>query len=65
MPQASVYETLEFLIDKDQIHIRNIASYYIDTIDFKIQKDKELTETQINNHSLMIEARNFLIDNSK
>ncbi len=62
---ASVYETLEFLINKDVVHIHNIASYYTDTIDFKIQEQKELTEIEINNHPLMIEAKNFLIERTK
>jgi uncharacterized protein len=58
---TSVYETLEFLIDNDQKHILNIGSYLTDTIDFKIQENNDLSEQQINNHPMMIEARNFLI----
>lgn len=58
---ASVYETLEFLMDSDKKHILSIGSYLTDTIDFKIQEDNDLSEQQINNHPMMIEARNFLI----
>lgn len=58
---TSVYETLEFIKDKNQNHIINIGSYLTDTVDFKIQDDKELTEQEIDNHPLMIEARNFLL----
>ena len=58
---ASVYETLQFIIDKDATHIFNISTYYTDTIDFKIQEDEDLTEDEIDNHPLMVEARNFLL----
>ena len=59
---ASVYETLEFIVDKDKIHIYNIAAYYTDTVDFKIQEDKELSAFEINSNPHMIEARNFIIN---
>jgi uncharacterized protein YjaG (DUF416 family) len=62
---AAVYETLEFITDRDQTHIYNIATYYTDTIDFKIQEVKQLTELEIENHPLMIEAWNFIIDQTK
>ena len=62
---ASVYETLEFLIDNDKTHIFTIASYYTDTIDFKVQEDSDLTEDEIDKHPLMIKARQFLLDETK
>ena len=62
---ASVYETLEFLMDHDKIHIINIATYYTDTIDFKIQEEAELTEEEIDNHPLMTKARHFLLAETK
>jgi uncharacterized protein YjaG (DUF416 family) len=62
---ASVYETLEFLIDNDKNHVINIASYYTDTIDFKVQEDKDLTEDEIDKHPLMIKARQFLLEETK
>lgn len=58
---ASVYETIEFLTDKDNKHILNIGSYLTDSIDFKIQEEDELSEEEIDEHQLMIEARNFLL----
>ena len=58
---ATVYETLEFLIDKDQKHILNIGTYLTDTMNSKIQEDDDLTEQQIINHPMMLEARKFLI----
>lgn len=62
---TAVYETLEFIVDRDTSHIYNIGDYYTDTIDFKIQEDKELTEIEIANHPLMIEAWNFIIEQTK
>jgi uncharacterized protein YjaG (DUF416 family) len=62
---ASVYETLAFIIDKDKTHIYNIATYFTDTIDFKIQEERDLTEDEIAGHPLMIEAWNFVIEQTK
>jgi len=62
---ASVYETLEFIKDQDKTHIYNIATYYTDTIDFKIQEAKDLTDLEIENHPLMIEGWNFIIEQTK
>jgi uncharacterized protein YjaG (DUF416 family) len=62
---ASVYETLEFIIDQDKTHIFNIATYYTDTIDFKIQEERDLTELEIENHPVMIEAWSFIIEQTK
>ena len=59
---VAVYETLEFIIDRDQKHILNIGAYLIDTINFKIQEDGELPEHQIDSHPIMAEARNFLMN---
>lgn len=62
---AAVYESLEFIIDQDKTHIYNIATYYTDTIDFKIQEDRELSDLEIENHPLMIEAWNFIIEQTR
>jgi hypothetical protein len=62
---ASVYETLEFLIDNDKRHVVNIMSYYTDTVDFKIQEDSDLTSEEIDNHPLMIKTRQFLLGETK
>ena len=61
----SVYETLEFLTDSDSVHILNIATYYTDTIDFKIQEIKSLTLEEIDAHPLTIETRNFLLEQTR
>lgn len=62
---AAVSETLEFILDQDKTHIFNIATYYTDTIDFKIQEDKQLTLLEIENHPLWIETWNFIIEQTK
>ena len=62
---SSIYETLEFLIDNETDHIINICSYYTDTIDFKVQEEMGLTQEQIDNHPLMVKARNFLLSETK
>jgi uncharacterized protein YjaG (DUF416 family) len=62
---AAVYETLQFITDKDKTHIYNIATYYTDTIDFKIQEEKTLTQLEIESHPLMIEGWNFIIEQTK
>jgi uncharacterized protein YjaG (DUF416 family) len=58
---AAVYETLEFLIDRDHKHILNVGTYLINTIDSKLQEEDDLTEQQIDSHPLMVEARDFLL----
>ncbi|MFL5742616.1 MAG: DUF416 family protein [Flavisolibacter sp.] len=62
---AAVYETLRFILDRDTTHIYNIATYFTDTIDFKIQEQKELNEIEIEKHPAIIEAWNFVIDQTK
>jgi uncharacterized protein YjaG (DUF416 family) len=62
---AAVAETIGFIVDHDKIHIYNIGTCYTDTIDFKIQESKDLTELEIENHPLMIEAWNFIIEEVK
>ena len=62
---TAVYETLEFIIDNDSKHIYNIGTYLTDTVYFKIQERDELTEDQINEHPLMVEARKYLIESTR
>jgi uncharacterized protein YjaG (DUF416 family) len=59
---AAVYETLQFILDKDQTHIYNIGIYYTNTIDFKIQEEQELSDDEIDQHPLMIQAWNYVIE---
>lgn len=60
----SVFESLEFLIDKNPEHVYNIGICFTDTIDFKVKENADLTPEQIDEHPLMIAARNFLIEHT-
>lgn len=62
---ASVYETLEFIIDKGLQHIYNIGTYLTDTMDFKIAEQQDLTDEQIDEHPMMVQARTFLLEQTK
>jgi len=62
---CAVYETLQFLLDQDSKRIYNIGISYTDNVDFKIQEHEEMTELQIDQNPLMIDARNYLINQSK
>lgn len=59
---SAVYETIEFCKDKNPIHVISIGSCLTDTVDFKIQEEDELSDDEINNHKMMIEARQFLLN---
>src|ERR1043165_4285067 len=39
---ASVLETIQFIMDKDRLHIYNIGTYLTDTVDFKIHEKESL-----------------------
>ncbi|HEV7333648.1 MAG TPA: DUF416 family protein [Flavisolibacter sp.] len=60
---ASVYETLQFIIDRDLVHVYNIGTYLTDTIDFKIDEnqEEETSEEQNDEHQSMVEVRNYLL----
>ncbi len=60
-----VYETLQFLVDKNRNHIFNIGTYLTDTVDCKIQEERHLSEDEIDQHPMMIEAREFVLTLSR
>jgi len=62
---GSVYETLEFIVDDNPEHIYNIGTYLIDTIDFKLQEDDDLSQDEIDMHPLMLETREYLIRSTR
>ncbi len=62
---VAVYETLQFLIDHNPKRVFDVGICLTDTIDFKVQEDKDLSDTQIDQDPLMIEATNFLMAKSK
>ena len=62
---VAVYNSVQFIADKQPKHIYDIGICLTDTIDFKVQEQQTLTEQEIDNNPLMIEARKYLIDKSK
>ncbi|MDB5276174.1 MAG: hypothetical protein JWR61_1129 [Ferruginibacter sp.] len=62
---VAVYETLQFLVDHNPKHVHDVGICLSDTVDFKIQESGDLTEQQIDEHPMMIEARSFLVDQTK
>ena len=62
---VAVYNSIEFISDKQAKHIYDIGICLTDTIDFRVQEQQTLTEQEIDNSPLMIEARKYLIDKSK
>lgn len=62
---VAVHETLQFLLEPLPKFIYNVGIALTDTVDFKIQEDVELTNVEIDKHPLMVEARNFLIQETK
>jgi uncharacterized protein YjaG (DUF416 family) len=61
----AVYNTVQFISDKQPNHIYDIGICLTDTVDFKIQENQLLTEQEIDNTPLMIETRKYLIDKTK
>lgn len=62
---VAVCNSLEFLLDKLPKHIYDVGICLTDTIDFKIQENFGLTEEEIDKNPLMIEARQYLVEQSK
>ncbi len=61
----AVYNSLEFLLDKQPKRIYEVGISLIDTIEFKIQEEHDLTEQEIDKNPLIIEARQYLIEKSR
>ncbi|HMJ48731.1 MAG TPA: DUF416 family protein [Ferruginibacter sp.] len=53
---CAVYETLQFLIDQDSKRIYSIGISFTDNVDFKIQENGDMTEQQIDQNPMMIDA---------
>ena len=62
---VAVYNSIQFIADKQPKHIYDIGICLTDTIDFRVQEQQTLTEQEIDNNPLMIEARKYLIDKSR
>lgn len=57
-----VYETLQFILDGQLVHIIDAGTLYLDTINFKIQEEANAPSTTMNDHPLMAKARDFLME---
>ncbi len=62
---AAVFETLQFLISKEDARIYDIGIYFTDTVDFKIQEKENVSESSLEDHPLMVEAWNFILTLSR
>ena len=62
---VAVYNSLQFISDKQPKDIYDIGICLTDTIDFRVQEQQTLTEQEVDNNPLMIEARKYLIEKSK
>jgi uncharacterized protein YjaG (DUF416 family) len=62
---VAVLNALQFLSDKLPQHIFDIGICLTDTIDFKIQENRILSEQEIDDHPLMIKTREYLIEKSR
>jgi uncharacterized protein len=61
----AVYNAVQFITDKQPKRIYDIGICLTDTIDFKVQEQQTLTQVEIDNIPLMIQARNYLIEKTK
>jgi uncharacterized protein len=61
---VAVYNSIQFIGNKQPEHIYDIGICLTDTIDFRIQEQQNLIQQEIDNNPLMIEARKYLIDQS-
>ncbi len=58
---VAICGTLEFIMDKEAMHVFNVGVCLTDTIDVGVREEGDLTEEQIDEHPMMIEAREFLL----
>jgi len=62
---VAVYNSIKFIIDKQPQHIYDIGICLTDSIDFKVQEQQTLTQVEIDDSPMMIEARKYLIEMTK
>ncbi len=62
---VAVYNSVQFISDKQPEHIFDIGISLTDTIDIRIQEQQILNEQEIDMNPLMINARNYLLEKSK
>jgi len=59
---AAVYETLQYIQNQNNVHVYDIGTYYTDTIDFRIQEERTLTDQEIEQHPVMQQAWKFVLE---
>jgi uncharacterized protein YjaG (DUF416 family) len=62
---VAVYNSVQFITDKQPKHIYDIGICLTDTIDFKVQEQQTLTQVEIDDSPMIIEARKYLIEMTK
>lgn len=62
---VAVLHTLKFLLTKDSSDIFWVGNALMDTIDFKIQENEDLSDEQMENHPLMQETQKYLLEQTQ
>ena len=59
---CAIFELLEFMTDVEPDHILNIATYMIDTEEFKLSEhDATLTDEALENHAHILDTQEWLL----
>lgn len=62
---VAVYHTLKYINTQEAEDIFWVGSTMIDTIDFKVQENKKLSDEEIDKHPLMVETQNYLLEQTR
>lgn len=58
---VAIFYTLKFLLENKPEHIYYVGTTLYDTIYAKVQTDNDLSDEEINRHSMMVETRRYLL----
>lgn len=59
---CAVIELLNFVRDKKSDRVYSVSTMLMDTVDFKIREISDFAPDQVDQHPLMIETRNWLLN---
>jgi uncharacterized protein YjaG (DUF416 family) len=59
---CALLELLEFVRDKNWDHVYSVSTMLTDTVDFQIFENDDVKLEQVDQHPLMIETRNLLLN---
>ncbi|WP_125185355.1 DUF416 family protein [Botryobacter ruber] len=63
---CSVLELLDYIIDKDKVHLWNISTLMADTIDFKLrEEDESLTHEHLVEHPQLLKELHYQLELTK